>query len=250
MKNSSTNHLMQMSTADGLIKKFETFGKNFNPPSAEISLQALKDNLALNQKIAQDILVCSNLFANHQKAKNKIINEIGTKVHHIQLLLKALGLDEETMERVKSISNNFKSTQKKGHERVAATVNTEANASNPASEKSKTPRAAEKFAERKVEWLEQLVNYLTLIPSYKPNEAELSIKGLKAYIDNAKTTIVLWHDEMENLRTLRIKRNNQLKSKETGMITLCRKAIYYAQTVYPPTSNEGLELSNFSFKRI
>ncbi|OYU96543.1 MAG: hypothetical protein CFE21_09165 [Bacteroidetes bacterium B1(2017)] len=255
MKVANSNHLKQMTKAEGLIKKFESFGSSFNPPNANISLQALKDNLAFNKQLMYDTKVCFNSLVNYKNSKNRIIEEVNTKVRQIEFIVKALEVEDSTLHSVKVISLNFKI---KRHKKVpqkalgeASSTTNESMAKTEAvpSEKLIGSRSSQKFAERRLDWLEQLVDYLTHIPSYVPNEPELTIAGLKSYIEESKRELEEWHRESERFVALRIKREEQLLSPKTGMITLFRKAIFYSKSLYGRHTKEYKEIVGFVFVR-
>ncbi|OYU95789.1 MAG: hypothetical protein CFE21_11670 [Bacteroidetes bacterium B1(2017)] len=255
MKATSSNHLKQMTKAEGLITKFESFGSNFNPPNANISLQALKDNIALNKQLLFDTKASINLLVNYQNSKNKILEEVNAKVRQIELIVKALEVEESTLESVKTISANFKPRKRKPVNQIASATEGEQGTVSPAlpdavpNEKLIGSRATHKFAERRLDWLEQLVDYLTLIPSYVPNEPDLTIEGLKTYIEESKQELASWHRESEKLDALRIKRDEQLLNEKTGLVTLFRKAVFYAKSLYPRHTKEYKEIERFLFKR-
>ncbi|OYU94177.1 MAG: hypothetical protein CFE21_17255 [Bacteroidetes bacterium B1(2017)] len=250
----SSNHVMQMTKAESLIVKLESFGSSYKPSNASISLLALKDNLALNKQLVSDIQTATALFASHQIAKNNMLLELNEKVRQIQLNLTALDLEPGTLEQVKVITNNFKSKVGKSH-KASVVPSLEGNASAgpdpnaPQVEAPKAPKIAQKFAERKVEWFCQLIEFLAHVPTYQPNEPELSLSSLKTYADGLNAELALWHRESENLASLRYKRLEQSKHPETGMVTLCRKAIAYAKSIYSPKTQEGKELAKFTFVR-
>ncbi|OYU96497.1 MAG: hypothetical protein CFE21_08915 [Bacteroidetes bacterium B1(2017)] len=254
MKNTNTSHLMQMTTAASLLAMVESFGSTYNPANAHIALQALKDNLALNQQLVFDIQESKTRLANHKNNKNEMLLGVNKKVSLILLNLGSLGLSPATMQSVRVISKNFKyrpgkSQEEKPREAIRGTASPGENSAESSSDVIKSSRSAYKFAERRVNWFEELVNFISTIPGYQPNESNLTIASLKSYVSDLKQELEAWQRESGTLASLRTKRAQQLRNETDGMVTLCRQTKSYVKALYGPTSVEGKAMAQFRFVR-
>ncbi|OYU95966.1 MAG: hypothetical protein CFE21_06000 [Bacteroidetes bacterium B1(2017)] len=254
MKKTKSSHLMQMATAAGLITMLESFGSSFNPSNANISLQALKDNLALNQQLVLDINDAKTKLATHQLSKNEMLLGINTRVRQMLFILGSLGLNPATLDRVRVISKNFSQRTVKVKEPASADpIKSNANPGEQPTESSsqliKSSNSAYKFAERKINWFKELVSFISSLPSYAPNEPTLTVTALNAYVLELEQELEAWNKESQNLHLLRLKREQQLKSETDGMVTLFRQAKSYVKGIYGPGSLQSNEMIKFSFKR-
>lgn len=251
MKTKSRSHLQQLVTASNLITFIESLGPTYNPSNPNLTLQSLKDTVALNKELGEKLIVAKTTLAHITLAKNQHLIEVKQRVTRITYCLQALQISKTKLASIRILTKNFYPYQKKKTKTAAITpADTQNTSEVPLTKTRHSHKLAIKYAERKLNWFQELIGTLAQIPNYSSNEAELSIAGLTALANSLKQDLEVWHKEYEKLHQLRSIKNQQLSNQTEGMVTYFRSAKSYIKSVYGPQSVEAKILPNFVFKRL
>jgi hypothetical protein len=247
-----SGHAKNVASFENLISYCTSYGTTYNPAKASIKLTALQTNLsnartALSQVNAA--LTTHNnainarmiAFANIKKLSTRLVNA-----------LIASGASDETIKDTKSINRKIQGGRAKSvlveAENVPVNGSTERSAGSiPFPERPKTISVSQQSFNYLVEHFAKMVSLLSAEPVYIPNESELKVTALNAYLSNLRannTTVVMAHTSLSNAR---ISRNAILYHIVTGLCRNAKEAKLYIKSVFGATSAQFKQVSALEF---
>jgi hypothetical protein len=96
----------------------------------------------------------------------------------------------------------------------------------------------------------ELINLLTTISSYNPNEANLSLAGLNTMLANlqsANTNVINAYTTLSNAL---ITRNNLLYNSVNGLVTVANDVKAYVASVFGKSSPQAKNVSKIKFRAL
>ena len=98
--------------------------------------------------------------------------------------------------------------------------------------------------------MDKLVQLLTSIAAYTPNEADLKPAALSALFADMKTKNAAVLAASTPLNNLRIARNALLYTPGTGLVDIAHDTKKYVKSIYGPTSAQYKQVSPIKFTKI
>ena len=232
---SEVGHAKNVANLQKLTEQVITF-TNYNPPVDNLkvaNLQTLYTTASTKLSEVEDkrhanknaITVRQSAFENLKSICTKIIN-------HLEIL----GLPEGTIDQAKSLNRVIQGGQKKTttppdeNVQPAPTVST--------SRQSYTQQA-ENFG--------ILLQLLSTIPTYAPNEDDLKLINLNTYKDSLVSSTQSVDQTEAELNLKLIERDNLLYADGTGLYTIAQNLKKYVKSLYGATSPEYSNVSDIKF---
>ena len=232
---SEVGHAKHVANLQKLTEQVITF-TNYNPPVDNLkvaNLQTLYTTASTKLSEVEDkrhanknaITVRQSAFENLKSICTKIIN-------HLEIL----GLPEGTIDQAKSLNRVIQGGQKKTttppdeNVQPAPTVST--------SRQSYTQQA-ENFG--------ILLQLLSTIPTYAPNEDDLKLINLNTYKDSLVSSTQAVDQSEAELNNKLIERDNILYSDGTGLYSIAQSVKKYVKSLYGATSPEYTNVSSIEF---
>ena len=232
---SEVGHAKNVANLQKLTEQVITF-TNYNPPVDNLkvaNLQTLYTTASTKLSEVEDkrhanknaITVRQSAFENLKSICTKIIN-------HLEIL----GLPEGTIDQAKSLNRVIQGGQKKTttppdeNVQPAPTVST--------SRQSYTQQA-ENFG--------ILLQLLSTIPTYAPNEDDLKLINLNTYKDSLVSSTQSVDQTEAELNLKLIERDNLLYADGTGLYTIAQNVKKYVKSLYGATSPEYSNVSDIKF---
>ena len=232
---SEVGHAKNVANLQKLTEQVITF-TNYNPPVDNLkvaNLQTLYTTASTKLSEVEDkrhanknaITVRQSAFENLKSICTKIIN-------HLEIL----GLPEGTIDQAKSLNRVIQGGQKKTttppdeNVQPAPTVST--------SRQSYTQQA-ENFG--------ILLQLLSTIPTYAPNEDDLKLINLNTYKDSLVSSTQSVDQTEAELNLKLIERDNLLYADGTGLYTIAQNVKKYVKSLYGATSPEYANVSAIKF---
>ena len=232
---SEVGHAKNVANLQKLTEQVITF-TNYNPPVDNLkvaNLQTLYTTASTKLSEVEDkrhanknaITVRQSAFENLKSICTKIIN-------HLEIL----GLPEGTIDQAKSLNRVIQGGQKKTttppdeNVQPAPTVST--------SRQSYTQQA-ENFG--------ILLQLLSTIPTYAPNEDDLKLINLNTYKDSLVSSTQSVDQTEAELNLKLIERDNLLYADGTELYTIAQNVKKYVKSLYGATSPEYSNVSDIKF---
>ena len=103
---------------------------------------------------------------------------------------------------------------------------------------------------QQVNYFDQYIELLKVVPEYAPNETDLKVASLEALLiqlkglnDNIGLTVIA------PIQNARIRRNHLLYEKDTGMVDISLKVKNYVRSVFGPKTDEARLVTKIRIKR-
>jgi len=100
-----------------------------------------------------------------------------------------------------------------------------------------------------VEHYSKLIDLLSTVPAYNPNENELKVTGLNTLLTGMKSANTAAITATTNYINARINRNNLLYAKGTGIADVAMECKAYVKSVYGFSSPQYKSVSAIKFSR-
>ena len=232
---SEVGHAKNVANLQKLTEQVITF-TNYNPPVDNlkvVNLQTLYTTASAKLSEVEDkrhanknaITLRQSSFENLKSTSTKIIN-------HLEIL----GLPQGTIDQAKSLNRVIQGGQKKTttppdeNGQPAPTVST--------SRQSYTQQA-ENFG--------ILLQLLSTIPTYNPNEDDLKLANLNTYKDSLVSSTQSVDQTEAELNLKLIERDQLLYADGTGLYSIAQNVKKYVKSIYGATSPEYTNVSDIEF---
>lgn len=232
---SETGHAKNVANLQKLIEQVNVFS-GYNPPVENLTVANL-------QTLHTTALAILSEVEEKRNANKKAIHERQLAFENLKPictriinLLGILDLTEGTLNQAKSLNRLIQGTTK-----------------------SKTPSADDeenptrKISTSRQSYTQQAENFgillqlLTTIPTYTPNEEELKLETLNTYhatLTNATKDVDQTEAELNNVL---IERNQTLYADKTGLYDIAQNVKKYVKSLYGSTSPEYANVSKIEF---
>lgn len=235
MKHSKNN---QVGNFEKLVSFTNAQGAVYNPGKASIKNAALQTLLTQAQGAIKAAHVSQSALTHAINERRRAIRSVAPMATRLAAYLKSSGVSEETLVSCMNIKRRFHG--KKGT-RVALI------AGEPPTE-NLTRNSSQLDFDSMLANFQELVTMATSDPLYKPNEADLQLKGLNAFIESLrnKTKAVA----VAKVALLEARRKvNALVFGQTGIYGQATAVKAYLKSLYGCTSSKYQEVSAIQFRK-
>ena len=194
--------------------------------TASTKLSEVEDKRHANKNA---ITLRQSAFENLKSTCTKIIN-----------LLDILGLSQGTLDQAKSLNRTIQGGQKKTTTPPQDPNNQQPTTNNSISTSRQSyTQQAENFG--------ILLQLLSTIPSYTPNEDDLKLINLNIYKDSLVSSSLAVDQTEAELNNKLIERDNILYADGTGLYSIAQNVKKYVKSLYGATSPEYTNVSSIEF---
>lgn len=233
---SEISHAQNVANFEDLISRCVGFGLSYNPSLNAIKIASL-NTLRTNAQ---------NSIANHNTAKvaytiavddkEIIFDPLKSLATRIMNALKASGANELIIKDIRSINYKIQGVRVKA---IALNEN-EIDA-------AKHISVSRQSVDSMIEHFSKLIDLLSSVPAYQPNENDLSVVGLNAKLGAMKTTNTAVINTTTNLLNAIIARNILLYERSAGLVFVANEVKFYVKSVFGARSPEYKEVSSIKF---
>lgn len=243
--NSETGHALNVSNFFEVISIVTGYGSAYNPTKEMIKLPGLMATHGNAQATLDQVSVAMPAYSiaiGDREASFKPLSRLATRVLNA---LKATDVIEQTVKNALTIVRKIQGTR-------ASSKMTEEDKAALAAEgvETKEISSSQMSFDSRVVNFKKLIDLLSSIPLYKPNEPELSIEGLTDLYTDLKAKNVAVITAATALSNARIARNEVLYGKTTGLCDLAANVKAYVKSVFGATSPQYKQISKVPFKTI
>ncbi|MDP3556115.1 MAG: hypothetical protein Q8T03_02005 [Bacteroidota bacterium] len=101
-----------------------------------------------------------------------------------------------------------------------------------------------------VEHYSKLIDLLTSIPAYNPNENDLKLTALNSLLTSMKTSNTSVINAYTTWSNARIVRNDLLYKKITGLVDVAQECKNYVKSIFGASSSQYKQVSKIKFKKV
>lgn len=240
-----TGHIKNVANLEDLISFCTGYGATFNPSKASIQLAALNALLTSCKAAIDDVRAKVTDFNNATNARQLAFANLKTLATKLINALAATDALDTTIDDAKSI--NRKIQGKRASKKKTPTFS---DPENPGTPDEKTISSSQQSYDQMTEHFAKLISLLQSEPTYTPNEADLQIAALNAILTNMTTTNTAVINAYTALSNSRIKRNDLLYKKNTGLHDIAQEVKMYIKSIFGATSPQYKQVSGIKFSKL
>jgi hypothetical protein len=239
-----TGHAKNVANFEDLIGFCTAYGATYNPSKASLKLGALNTLKANAQAALQTVKTAKTNYDNATNAREVAFKQLKPLATKIISALAATEATEQTLADAKTANNKIQGR------RATKTKETTTNTSSGNATTTKTISTSQQSFDNLVDHFAQLITTLSAEPSYTPNENELSLAGLNAYLADlrAKNTAVV--NANATFSNARINRNTILYDASTGLLEVAKDVKLYIKSLYGTASPQYKQVSALKFTNL
>ena len=240
---SETGHAKNVANFQDLISFCNGYGASYNPNKASITLAALgtKQTDAITALAAVNTNIPASTNAINQR--EIVFNPLNKLITRVLNAVAASDVSKQVIDDVKTITRKLQG--KRATPKIPTIID---DPTTPANESQKSISASQMSFDQRIQNMDKLIQLLTSLPGYKPNEPELSIAALTTLFNNmiaANTAAINAYTPLSNAR---IERNKILYNEITGLVTVAANVKTYIKSLFGATSPQYKQVSKLKFK--
>lgn len=239
---SETGHAKNVANFDELISFVTGYRESYNPSKATIKLDALK---ALSDHAKNSINAVSSMepaYKSAVAAREVVFIPLSKLTTRIMNSIKAtdttVQVDENARTLVRKIQGVRATAKKTEDEKKALAEKGKEVVEISTSQMSYDSRLDNFF---------KLIQLLSSVPEYNPNETELKIEHLNTILDDLKAKNAAVVESYIPLSNARISRNDLLYKENTGLYDVALDVKNYIKSVFGATSPQYKQVSKIKF---
>lgn len=247
---SEVGHAKNVANFEDLISRCVGFGATYNPVLNAIKI-ANMNTLKTSAQTALSNLISAetalDLAVDNREAVFEPLQDFATR---IMGALKGCGASDAIIKDAKTINRKIQGKRAKPIKEVPNAEAIAIDPNNPLPTVPKHISAIQLSYDSMIEHYEKLINLLSSVSFYIPNEPELKVSGLNTLLSTMKAVNTAHITATTNAITARITRNELLYKKVTGLLDVAQDCKDYVKSVYGAKHAKYKEVSVIQFKRL
>ena len=237
---SEVGHAKNVANFADLISYCTAYGTTYNPSKAALQLTALNTLLTSAQTELANVTTAKNAFdtvTGDRQLTFEPLKPLATKVFNYLSVTDAIS---EIIADAKTINNKLQGKR------------TGTTAENPPTEgenQNNTVSVSRQSYDMLTENFSALIDLVSSVPSYTPNETELTTTSLTAYLGELQTANTNVINAEVAYSNARISRNSVLYSENTGLVDIASDVKKYVKAIFGATSPQYKQISGIKFTK-
>ncbi|MCD6068972.1 MAG: hypothetical protein K0S33_3798 [Bacteroidetes bacterium] len=259
--NTETGHAKNVANFEDLISFCTTYGAQYNPGSAAITLAALH---AKNQAAAaamQNLRSAKNNLEQATNDRELIFADLRKRAARIVSALTAFGVPAQVVKdarlakrKIYGVRSHSKTTKADAGRQIdpetpVTPVDPPDGEESVTPEEPKTISVSQQSYDSLIDHFDRLATRVAIEPAYTPNEADLQVTGLNTYLAALKAANTAVINATSAYSYALIARDAELYAKGTGLVDITLNVKQYVRSVFGSTSSEYRRLSALTFRR-
>lgn len=235
---SEVGHAKNVANLQKITQQIATFNL-YNPPVDELKISNLE---ALHNDANAKLTEVGNkrsLNKNAIVARQTAFEKLNTTCTSIINLLEVMGLPQGTITQVQSLTKTIRGDYKKSQP-----------TGEPGGEAPNTSSTSRQSYTSRTENFGLLIQMLSTLPAYAPNEEDIKLNNLTTYHDSLEAATLLVDQTESELNSKMIERDKMLYAENTGVYDIAIKIKKYVKSLYGSTSPEFTTVSGIKFTNI
>lgn len=248
---SEIGHAKNVANFEDLISFCVGYGATYNPILNAIKVANMNTLKTSASSSLTSAITANTAFKNATNSREIVFEPVKKLVTKIMAALKASGATEQTVKDATTI--NHKIQGKRAKLKVVFGGKVATNPNDPPVEVPGEPKqisVSQQSYDSLIEHMEKLINLLSSIPAYNPNETELKVASLNTLLASMKANNTAVINAYTTWSNARIVRNDLLYKKITGLVDIALECKNYVKSIYGATSSQYKQVSGLKFKKM
>ena len=238
---SEVGHAKNVANFQDLITYCTGYGATYNPSKPALQLASLNPLFTTAQTELDNVTTAKNAFdtvTGDRQVAFEPLKSLATKVYNS---LSVTDATDQTIADAKTINNKLQGKR--------------ANTTTPDTPDNGQPTTINQVSVSRqsydslTENFSSLIDLVSSVPSYSPNETDLSVASLNTFRDNLQTANTNVINAEVAYSNARISRDNLLYSKDTGLVDVAMDVKNYVKSIFGATSPQYKQVSGIKFTK-
>lgn len=247
---SEVGHGKNVANFEDLISRCVGFGATYNPSLNAIKIANMNTLRATAQTVQANAVSTTNILKLAEDTRGDVFETSQGFATRIMGALKACGTTKAIIKDAQTINRKIQGKRAKPIKEAANPQTPIIGSVEPVPLDPKHISVIQLSFDSMIEHYEKLINFLSAVPAYNPNEPELKISGLNTYLNQMKATNTAHITATTNAMNARIARNEVLYKPVTGLLDIAQDCKDYVKSVYGSKHPKYKEVSAIQFKRL
>ena len=231
---SEVGHAKNVANFQDLITYCTAYGTTYNPPRPPLTILSLGTQLASARTELDNVITAKNSFDTITGDRQLLFENLKPLSTKVVNFLSVTGASEQVIADAKTINNKIQG-------RRAGTVSV-----TPPPEGG-TPQKTVSISRQSYDMLTEnfatLIDLVASVPTYTPNETELTIASLNDYLSQLQTANTNVINAEVAYSNARISRDNVLYADGTGLVDTASDVKNYVKAIFGATSSQYKQVS-------
>ena len=242
---SETGHAKNVTNFNELISFVTGYGTNYNPTKSSIKLTALQALLAEAESSINAVNTALPAYSNTVSAREAAFEPLSKLTTRIMNAVKATDTTTQVDESARTLVRKIQ-----GKRATPKTPEPEKAAAITEGKEIKEISSSQMSYDNRLDNFDKLIQLLSSIPLYTPNEAELKVASLKNLYTDLKTKNTAFINAITPLSNARISRNETLYKADIGLVDTALDVKTYIKSLFGATSPQYKQISKLEFKAV
>ena len=238
---SETGHAKNIANFKDLIGYCTGYGAPYNPPKTSLQLTALNTLHTSAETELANVTANKNTFDTVTGNRQALFENLKALSTRIVNFLPATDASDQTMDDAKVINNLIQGKRATPPSQTVSADGKTVEDTSISTSRQSFDMLAENFS--------SLVNLVSSIPTYTPNEAELKSDALSSYLNDLKTANNTVANAEVSYSNSRIARDKVLYAENTGLVDTALDDKKYVKAAFGATSPEYGQVSGIKFTK-
>lgn len=244
MNSNKKSHKQNVDNMEGFTTLVATFEPEYNPSENRLSISNQVRLKEEGEKVIDDVMAAESVNDNAVAARTAAFERLDGQVTRTINGLRISDSPEQTIEQGESIVRELRN--KRASEIDTPEENTDGTEKEESDKQNKIHSGS---MDTKIENFSKLIIFLSLIPFYKPNEADLTITALREQLSGLKQVNTNCNKTYAALAAARRKRDLVLYTPKTGLVPVALASKLYVKSAYGAISPEYKSIRGISFTK-
>ena len=242
---SETGHAKNVANFNELISFVSGYGEAYNPSKASIKLTALQTLLADAMSAMDAVNAAMPAYSNAVSAREAAFEPLNKLITRVMNAVKASDISPQVEESVKSLVRKIQGTRA-----TAKKTDAQKAAMTAEGKEVKEISSSQMSYENRLDNFDKLIQLLSSIELYAPNEPELKITALTELYNDLKDKNNAVVNTATPLSNARIARNNIFYKADTGLVDIAADVKTYIKSLFGASSPQYKQVSKLEFKGV
>jgi len=245
MSSIQTSNSSNLTNAGELIGRVSSFGPKYNPVPIAFTIPRLNELKASADSLEALAQTAENIWRNSTTARVLVFNDADGKVTRAFNSFSISGAPKQSIQQATSKVHAYRSI------RISDKPTADEKAAAKAEGKElKTNVQHNATFDKKVENIGDFIDFLDNSGFYGPNEADISIPGLKALHEEMKNNNKICTQATIERDKARMLRDTVMYSDGTGLVDIAQGVKRYVKSAFGATSVQYKSISSLKFRKI
>jgi len=245
---SETGHPINIANFETIISICTAYGTSYNPSKSTIKIAAMNTTLTASKNAQASKNIVKATYDTIGNARDSVFKAFDKLLPRVMNAAASSNIPTNAIEDVKTVYRKLQGRRPpKGGSKSKESTGNELpeNAESPKSNSS-----SQMSFDNRIENFDKLIQLLAAQTGYIPNEADLKITALTAFLNDMKAKNLAETNSATTFSNSLIARNNLLYAKETGIVAVAGDVKKYIKSVFGASSPQYKQVSGIKFKNI